>query len=111
MDWKKVKEIVLEDTGTSLKKYVNKYKELDALGLFNKPRWWIAYEEAMMELGVSWDACYAKFPMLIKFLLDLSKGHTGCEVFKVNRELALMFNGILYNKSKTGETDDERSER
>ena len=108
MDWKKVKEIVLEDTGTSLKKYVNKYRELDALGLFDKPRWWIAYEEAMMELGVSWDACYAKFPMLIKFLLDLSKGHTGFEVFKVNRELALMFNGILYNKeSKKGKSEGD----
>ena len=110
MDWNKVKAIVLEDTGTSLKKYVEKYKKLDDLGLFNKQRWWIAYEDAMMGLGVSWNECYARFPLLIKFLLDLSKGHSGCEVFRVNREIALMFNGILYNKEKSDGDEGETGE-
>lgn len=98
MNWKEVKKIVTEDTGTSLQGYMNKYKKLDALGVFNTSRWWIRYEEEMFNLGLTWEECYAHFPLTIKFLLDLSRGHEGIEKFKVNRELSLMFNEILYNR-------------
>lgn len=91
----------------SIQDMCNSYILLDRLGVFNAggrygAKWWKRYEHEMMyDLkdvtgeGLTWDECYKNFPLIIKFLVDISKGYEGHEAFEPAEELCY-FEGILY---------------
>lgn len=69
--------------------------ELYNLGVFKGNKWWEQYEEEMFNRGLSYEECWDRFPLLLKFLLDLSTGNEGVEKFDPNAELSFLFDELL----------------
>lgn len=88
-----------------------------------RAKWWKKYEDEMMITrivkdgegetvwrGLSWEDCYKNFPMIIKFLVDISKGYEGTEKFEPAKELCY-FEGILYKDcGSVGKRMSEKTE-
>ena len=113
-NWDEIKKIVSTHPRHSLDGMCEQYEKLDALGAFSLGKagaahadeWWKTYEKEMIDRGLIWEECYTHFPLIIKFLYDISEKQVGFEKFEASENIDL-FEGILYPKG----TDGSRSKR
>lgn len=134
IDWDKVKDIISKKY-LSVQSMCNAYIDLRAEGIFssknkNPDRWWLEYEKEMRERGIDWNEAYKNFPMIIKFLSDISENDIskeannylddrfsgGTEVMEEVSPEMLYFEGILFKdcgsmgKVAEDKTDEAREE-